>query len=236
MTNTQSERKVVGVLGGMGPEATVGFMARVLELTPAEVDQDHVHLLVDQNPGVPSRHEALFNDGQSPGPTLAAMAKRLQDAGADFLVMPCNTVFAFADAVRGAVNIPLVSIVDVTLDACEPGPVGIMATQACLHAKVYQHAVENRDVELVLPTESEVHAFMELLAAIKRGDKGDTVSRGMADLASALADRGAESVVMGCTEIPLVLRQEHVNVRLVSSTDALAQETIALASGEKSLN
>ncbi|MEM7433160.1 MAG: amino acid racemase [Pseudomonadota bacterium] len=232
MSKLTPKQRVAGVLGGMGPEATVEFMARVLALTPAEVDQDHVHLIVDQNPNVPSRHEALFNDGQDPGPTLAAMARRLEAAGADFLVIPCNTVFAFADAVRTAVDIPLVSIVGVTLNACEAEPIGVMATEACIHAGVYQRVATARNIELILPSESELATFMQLLAAIKRGDKGDVVCRDMASLAGGLVRRGAKTVVMGCTEIPLVLSQDQVDVLLVSSTDALAAETVRIAHGK----
>ncbi len=236
MNRPSSTVLTAGVLGGMGPDATVGFMARLLELTPADTDQDHIPLLVDQNPRVPSRHEAIVNGGPSPAPTLVAMAQRLQQAGADFLVMPCNTVFAFADAVREAVDIPLISIVEATLDQCrDHAAVGLMATQACLHAGVYQRACAALDRALSLPTDDEIETFMTLLAAIKRGDKGQDVSERMAGLANALADRGATAVIMGCTEIPLVLNQDQVTVPLVSSTDALARETVAIARGDRPL-
>ena len=110
--------KTVGVLGGMGPDATVDFMSKVIAATPAEKDQDHLRMLVDSNPHVPNRQEALLRGGEDPGPVLAAMAKGLQAAGADFLVMPCNTAHAFKDAIIEAVDIPLVSIIDVSVDAC----------------------------------------------------------------------------------------------------------------------
>ena len=130
---------LVGVLGGMGPEATVDFMSKVISLTPGEDDQDHVRLLVDQNPHVPNRQEALLRGGESPGPVLADMARRLEAGGCDFLVMPCNTAHAFQEDIRSAVNIPFVSIVDATLDAVrDANCVGIMATTACVQANVYQ--------------------------------------------------------------------------------------------------
>ncbi len=91
--------KVVGVLGGMGPEATVDFMARVIALTPTRTDEDHVRMIVDNNPHIPSRQTALLDDGEEPGPVIAAMAAGLETAGADFLVMPCNTAHVYADAI-----------------------------------------------------------------------------------------------------------------------------------------
>ncbi|NNC77560.1 MAG: hypothetical protein HKN77_06305, partial [Woeseiaceae bacterium] len=83
--------RIAGVLGGLGPVATVDFMQRVIDLTPVECEQDHVHMLVDQNPSVPNRQDAIMHGGESPAAALAAMALRLQKSGADFLVMPCNT-------------------------------------------------------------------------------------------------------------------------------------------------
>ncbi len=83
--------RTVGVLGGMGPDATVDFMAKVIALTPATKDQDHIRMIIDHNPKVPNRQTAILDNGEDPGPDLAATATRLDTAGADFLVIPCNT-------------------------------------------------------------------------------------------------------------------------------------------------
>jgi aspartate racemase len=117
MNENPDPAATVGVLGGMGPEATVDFMAKVIAFTPAEKDQDHVHMLVDNNPKVPNRQAAILADGVDPRPELAAMAARLEASGADFLVIPCNTAYVFRDAVNEAVGIPLISIIDVTVAA-----------------------------------------------------------------------------------------------------------------------
>ena len=102
-------QKTVGVLGGMGPDATVDFMARVIALTEADRDQDHVRMLIDHNPHVPNRQKAILAEGEDPGPVLAEMAARLEANGADFLVIPCNTAYAFEDAILAATSIPLIS-------------------------------------------------------------------------------------------------------------------------------
>ncbi|MCH7822257.1 MAG: amino acid racemase [Proteobacteria bacterium] len=230
--------KTVGVLGGMGPDATVDFMAKVIALTPAEKDQDHVHMIVDQNPKVPNRQEAILADGEDPGPVMAEMAQRLEVAGADFLVVPCNSAFGFASVVAGAVSIPLVSIIDVTVAAAvEHGAtaVGVLATDGCLKAGVFQDALEKVGVEAVLPSDYELGKLMTLVNRIKAGYQGESIARDMATLATALVDRGAQSVIAGCTEIPLVLDAAAVDVPLISSTDVLAQQTVALARGEIAL-
>jgi aspartate racemase len=221
----------------MGPGATVDFMATLLALTPASADQDHVHMLVDNNPGIPGRQEAILRGGPSPAPALADMARRLQAAGADFLVMPCNTAHAWRADIQSAVDIPLVSIVDATVAACRDyKSVGLLATAGCLRSRIYQEAAGAAGIELVLTTDAELDEFMELMFRIKQGDTSETIAASILQLADALAGRGAEAIIAGCTEIPLALKHESPGMPLVSSTDELAKETIALALGNTALN
>lgn len=229
--------KTVGVLGGMGPDATVDFMAKVIALTPAAKDQDHLQMLVDHNPKVPNRRDAILADGEDPGPALAAMARRLQEAGAEFLVIPCNTAYVFQDAITAATSIPLISIIDVTIDAVSeqsPGAkkVGILATDGCLMAGVYQDQLADQGFEPILPTDIELTNFMDLTNKIKSGYQGEVVAGAMRKLAQALESRGAQAIIAGCTEIPLVLDATMLDVPLISSTDVLAQVTAQLAHGE----
>lgn len=222
--------RTVGVLGGMGPDATVDFMSKVIAATPAKKDQDHLRMLVDSNPHVPNRQEALLRGGEDPGPALAAMAKGLEAAGADFLVMPCNTAHAFKDAIIAAVDIPLVSIIDVTVDACAAASsVGVLATDGCIASNVFQHALDERGLHAVLPDESELKELMRLITRVKAGDQGADVGESMRAVAEALVARGATAIIAGCTEIPLVLKPEALDVPLVSSTDVLAAATVATA-------
>lgn len=224
----------VGVLGGMGPDATVDFMSKVIAATPAGTDQEHVHMLVDHNPHVPDRTRAILGDGGKPGPVLAAMARQLQQAGAAFLVMPCNTAHAFQSEIEAAIDVPLVSIIDETAAACDGhSAVGLLATRGCLASGIYQDALATAGIEAIVPDEDEVTALAMLIAAIKQGDCGADVAAGMQRLAAALVARGAQAVIAGCTEIPLVLDQSMLEVPLVSSTDILAEATVAYALGKR---
>jgi aspartate racemase len=237
-TQNTSRFQIVGVLGGMGPDATVDFMSKVIALTPADEDQDHIHMLVDHNPKVPNRQAAILGDGEDPAPTLIAMAQRLETAGADFLVIPCNTAYVFGASVAAAVSIPLLSIIDVTVDAIAArdtsiSAVGVLATDGCLQAGVYQEALQGKSMRAVLPDDDETASFMTLVGKIKAGNKSEAVAARMRELCNALIDRGAQAVIAGCTEIPLVLDDTMLSVPLISSTDVLAQETVRLAlSGE----
>lgn len=222
--------KTVGVLGGMGPDATVDFMSRVIRATPADKDQDHLRILVDSNPHVPNRQEALLRGGEDPGPALASMAKGLEAAGADFLVMPCNTAHAFKEAIETSVRIPLVSIIDATVEACgDAEAVGVLATDGCIASGVFQQALAERGKRFVLLDDAQTKALMHLITQIKAGDAGLAVADGMRVLAEALVARGADAIIAGCTEIPLVLGDDMCEVPLVSSTDALARAAVAIA-------
>jgi aspartate racemase len=216
----------------MGPDTTVDFMSKVIAATPAARDQDHAHLIVDQDPTVPNRQAALLGDGEDPGPAIAAMARRLETAGADFLVMPCNTAHAFAPAIVAAVSIPLLSIIDVTVAACQGhGPPGILATAGCLAAGLYQDAFAAQGIVPVLPDAGAVDEISRLAVEIKLGKRGPDVRDGMRAVADELVARGARVLVAACTEIPLVLSADLLSVPLVSSTDELARATADRCAG-----
>ena len=222
--------KVVGVMGGMGPAATVDFMSKVIALTPAEKDQDHIRMLVDNNPTVPDRQVAMASAGEDSGPVLVEMAVGLERAGADFLVMPCNTAHAWVDVIRDAVDIPLISIIDETVAACAGyDAVGLLSTSGCLKSHVYQEGLEAGGKKVVLPDDAEVAEIMDLVFRVKAGDLVDEVFRRMAAVANALARRGAEVVVAACTEIPLVLDEGIIDIPVIKSTDILAAATVARA-------
>ncbi|MCX2979581.1 amino acid racemase [Halieaceae bacterium IMCC14734] len=221
-----------GVLGGLGPEATVDFMAKVIAATDASCDQDHIRLLIDHNPKVPNRNQALAGETPSVGPELAAMAQRLEQAGADFLVMVCNTAHAYSDDIRAAISIPFVSIIDVVMDELSThsaSRVGIMAAQGCLQAQLYQQALIQANCEPVVWSDAELATFMELVYRIKAGERDADISSAIEKLAASLAFSGADLLISGCTEIPLFMGADNSPLPLLSSTDLLVARTIALA-------
>ena len=235
--NMTEKHRIVGVLGGMGPDATVDFMSKVIAATSAEKDQDHAHMIVDHNPKVPNRQAAILGDGEDPGPALTEMAVRLESAGADFLVMPCNTAHVFRNSVTAAVSIPFLSIIDVTIAAIanqclDARAVGILATDGCLQANVYQEVMAEQGIEAILPGKQELVELMGLIERIKGGDQNAAVASDMVGLANALVEGGAQAVIAGCTEIPLVLKGTMIDVPLISSTDVLAEITAAIACGD----
>lgn len=226
--------RTVGVLGGMGPDATIDFMSKVVSLTLAHVDQDHIHMIVDHNPKVPNRQQAIRSNDPEVGRELAAMARRLENAGADFLVMACNSAHAFLEPIRQATTIPFVSIIDESIEEIErvlpdARHVGVLATDGLLETGIFQNALTGAGRTPVLLREDESRQLMTLIYRIKAGDRSDEVRRAMTKLADTLIADGAEIVIAGCTEIPLVLGFGELSVPLISSTDVLARRTIDLA-------
>ncbi len=230
--------KVVGVIGGMGPDATIDFMVKELARTPADSDQDHVRMLIDQNPRVPTRQAAMQGGGEDPGPVLADMAARLEAGGADFLVMPCNTAHAWQDQVVAATTVPFISIIEESIAAAvraAGGPVGLLTTPGCFAAGLYQAALERAGCEAVLQSAEELGDAMSFIDRVKSGDQSAAVVTGLRRLADQLVSRGAGAVIAACTEIPLVLDQSMFDVPYIASTDVLADRTVALALGREPL-
>jgi aspartate racemase len=237
----KSVERIAGVLGGMGPDATIDFMSKVIALTGGRSDQDHIRMIVDHNPKVPDRQAAIFEGAEDPGPALARMAKGLESAGADFLVIVCNSAHAFLNPVRQATTLPLVSIIDVTLEevsrSCPRAKrAGLLATDGLIASGIYQDALEAAGLEPVLPRDEDLKALMVLIRKIKAGDRSREVAQEMGTLAELLASAGADIIIAGCTEIPLVLNAAVITVPVISSTDALARKTVALARGVEALD
>jgi aspartate racemase len=232
--------KTVGIIGGMGPAATVDLMARIIRLSPAKTDQDGIRMLVDNNPHVPDRNKAIAGTGPSPAPILAAMARGLEAQGADFLVMACNTAHAFQSAITEAISIPFLSIVDETVAAATslsspPGQVALLAAAGCLDSGLYQKAFAAEGIRAMVPEGSVREDFMQLLYEIKGGDTSLSARRKMKAIAEHLVGLGGEAVVAGCTEVPLVLQRDDLDHPFIDSTERLAQAVVDIAYGARAL-
>lgn len=226
--------RAVGVLGGMGPAATLDFMAKVLAADPAPLEQDKIRLLIDCNPGVLDRNAAARGEGPSPGPELASMARGLVGAGAGFLVIACNTAHAWVGDIEAAVDAPVLSMIEAACEAIaarHPGVrrIGLLAGQGCLDAGVYQKAFASRGWQAALPGPDDQAAFMAALYRVKAGALGEAERGVFLACAQATVAAGAEIVVAGCTEVPLLLGASDLTVPLIDPTQALAERCVAYA-------
>ena len=225
---------MIGILGGMGPLATADFFNKVIAATPARGDEDHVPLLIQSDPRIPSRPAAILRGGESPLPALLAGRDRLLAAGVVALAMPCNTAhFWLPDLLLGC-PVPFLSIVDASCDEAvsftAPGSrIGLIATGATLATGLFDGALKARGYVPLLPDEQGMSELV--LPAIERVKAGQAAAGGaMVERAvQALLDRGAQAVLLACTETPLALDDiaSPLRARCVDSTGALARACVA---------
>jgi len=229
-------QKVIGVLGGLGPWATLDLFEKILRATPARTDQEHLRVLIDNNPKVPDRSAAIMGDGEDPTPALVATARNLQRAGADFLVIPCNTAHYFHDRIQAAVTVPVLHIMDEVAAAARdtlPGVrvLGVLATAATVAKGLYHRACARYGIEVIGPDAAGQQAVNRAIYGVKAGQMGPEVTRELAAVAAGLAARGAQALVLGCTELPFVLKPQDVQVPLLDSNEVLAHAAVRLALG-----
>jgi aspartate racemase len=224
---------LVGVLGGMGPMATVDFLQKVLNATPAACDQEHVPLIVCSIPQVPDRTAAYRGEGASPLPAMLACGQRLVAAGAGVVVVPCNTAHLWFDELQEQLGLPMLHVVDAALAdvAARVGParIGILATDATLASGLYVNRPQGGGAPLqwVLPTAVEmIELVMPGIGDVKGGDLASGGRRLLA-AAHALVRRGAQALVLACTEVPLVVSERDAQVPVIDATDALARAAVA---------
>jgi aspartate racemase len=225
--------RTVGIIGGLGPQATVDLFARIVALTPASHESEHLHILVDNQPAMPDRHAAIAGRGPSAAPNLIAVAQNLVRAGAELLVMPCHTAHHYAPDIRAAVDVPMIDMIDQTAAAIAAVPgirnAGLLAAQGCIDAGLYQRALAKRGIAITLPDTEELHSFMRTVFAVKADGVGQREREAMRAIGRALAERGAEVIVAACSEVPLLVGRDDFDCPFLDATDVLARATVAMA-------
>lgn len=227
------KEKIVGIIGGMGPEATVDLMQRLIKLTPALDDIDHIRCIVDNNPKVPSRIKAIIEGyGENPGPVMADMAQRLEKYGADFLVIPCNTAHHYYDAVKAVVDIPVFHIVKLVMDhimAYHPQSkkIGMLASPAVRMTDLYKPFLDAMDMKDIWPEPEEQDQLLYIIKAVKKGNTGPDVQDAYSQIGLKLKRQGADLAIVGCTELSALGGELPLTV--VDASDILAKAIVEYA-------
>jgi len=202
--------KVVGVIGGMGPEATVEFLRRLVAATPAQDDSDHLHVVTDSNPKIPSRIAALIDgNGEDPAPVLCDMARRLEAHGADFLVMPCNTAHYYLPAIARSVRIPLLDMVALSIEnlggeGSKLARVGVLASPAVRLVGLFEARLAADGYATVWPEREDEDALLGIIRAVKAGRVEQGHRKQYADIVSRMSDANADAFLVACTELSVM--------------------------------
>ena len=233
--------KIIGILGGMGPEATIDLFTKIVKGTKAKKDQDHLRILIDNNPKIPNRTLAIQGKGPSPLPLLIKSARALEEAGADFIAIPCVTAHHFHDPLQERIKIPILHIVEETARYVQTRlkrvrKIGLLATSGTLRSGLFQKAFAHSQIDLILPEQDVQRA--QVMAAIfgKGGIKtlgpSEKSRRLILDASRKLIRQGAQAVIAGCTEVPLVLRDGDLPVPVIDPVAILASAAIEKALGK----
>ena len=215
----------------MAPLSTEDLYHKIILATPAQRDQDHLHVIIEADPSVPDRSSFLRGNGPDPLPALTRGARRLADAGADFIAIPCNTAHAFLPELRTRVAVPFLAMVAETAervraDYPQARRVGILATEGTIATGLYHATLRARGLEPLQPDEAGQRLVSAAIEAVKGGDTGPEPGAWLVEAGEALIAAGAEVLLAACTELPLVLTPAMVPVPLLDPTQVLAEAAV----------
>lgn len=228
-------KKILGVLGGMGPMATADFFTKVVNLTKAGSDSEHMHILIDNYPQIPDRQSHILNGEESPLPLMVKSVKALMEQGAKFIAMPCNTAHYFADDIQKATGCKFIHILKVNAEACKEKfqgkKAGILATSGVLKSGIYADALKDVGIDSVIPTDDEQVLLTKIIFGIKGDNYPDSADE-FVGLLNAMAKRGADYFILGCTELPLAVQHLQIDGNFIDTTYEQAKASVLMCGYE----
>lgn len=226
--------KTIGIIGGMGPLATIDLYEKITINTRAEKDQDHIHIIIDSYPQIEDRTAYILHGGKNPKDKLIESAKRLESAGADALIMPCNTAHFFAKDIEKEVNIPLIHIVKSTAEAIKnkypkANNIGLIATTGTLKSGVYADILKDYGYNIIELNEIIENNIMDCIYKGVKAGKTEEYVPLFQKCVDEITDMGADVLIAGCTEIPILVPYVKAKVPFVDATLELALAAIKFA-------
>ena len=226
--------KIIGILGGMGPEATIDLFYKIIKFTPAEKDQDHLRIIIDNNPKIPDRTAAILGKGKDPLPALQETARNLEKAGADFIIIPCNTAHYFLYSIQKSVKIPVLNMIEEAAKETQQRitqikKVGLLASIGTYKTEIYHQHFKKFNIEVISPEGKDKEEVMKVIYTVKAGNLSEEIRKNILKIAQKLIDKGAEAIIAGCTEIPLILKEGDVSVPIIDPTQVLAKIAVQKA-------
>ena len=226
--------KTIGIIGGMGPLATADLFRKIVCHTKASCDQEHIHILIDNNTAIPDRTAALLHGGEDPLPQMKKSAHWLELGGADCLIMPCNTAHNYHTALQKEVSIPILNMIELTCGELKERGIdcaGLLATTGTVQTGIYQSAADRYGIRLLTPDEFGQAAVMDMIYRGVKAGAGEYDTTAVEDVVSALFTAGAQTMILGCTELPLAAELYHLAFQTVDPTMELAKGAIRFAGG-----
>ncbi len=229
--------KTLGILGGVGPLATIYFADLVIKMTEAKSDQEHIPMVILNHASIPDRTAYILDRTKpNPVPVMAADAKQLQNDGCDFIVIPCNTAHFFFDEIQKSVKVPLINILEETVAYAQKTvpnlkTIGILATEGTIASGAYQNVIQSHGLEYRIPSAEDQESLMDIIYnQVKAGEKVDICE--FLRIVGELKKAGSDAVILGCTELSIIKKDFNLNKPdIVDSMECLARASI-LACGK----
>lgn len=227
-------KKKLGILGGMGPLATVKLFEKIVLLTDAKKDQEHLHILVDNNTSIADRTQFIVdNSSEDPRPQLLESALRLESSGADFIIMPCNTAHHFYDYLDERINIPFLNMIEETAKLVQKTfpslkKIGLLATDGTIKARVYEKIFDKYNIEVLVPSKENQAYVYQLIYNIKEG-KTENSLEGFYGAIEEMKEKGIDLFVAGCTEISVALDLYGIKENFIDPLEVIAISSIEFA-------
>lgn len=231
-------KRIIGILGGMGPEATADLFKQIISLSPVTCDQDHFRVLIYSNPKIPDRTRFILGKGPDPLPAMVETANTLEQGGAGILLMPCNAAHHFLQRLQARVKTPFLNMiretcVRVCLDTPGVKAVGLLAATGTVRSRVYDKEFARAGIEILSPDKEDQERVHRAIFQVKTGRHGRSTRRVFESVGARLIRSGAGAVILGCTEIPLAFDPDAVSYATVNATHVLAQAAVDWASGRR---
>jgi aspartate racemase len=233
-----NSHQTIGILGGMGPFATAAFFQKILELTPAKKDWEHLHLVIDNHPQIPSRSRYYLYQEASPLPEIIQACKKLQEYPVDFIAIPCNSASAFLDAIQAEVAVPILNIMQVTAKALytvfpKIKRVAVMGGVITYREKIYAKYLGDDDVEYVHHNEKLQSSIEQIIEEIKLNNM---TPRAMHETYAAVDELKksyrVDGIILGCTEFGC-LQSLDLSIPTIDSSTELARYIVHRATAER---
>lgn len=225
--------KTIGIIGGMGPLATYDLAGKIVNNTDAACDQDNVPVIIDCNTRISDRTAAILHGGADPRPEMKKSAARLENAGADVLIMACNTAHYFYDSICEGIGIPVLHMPRETAKClAEKGikRAGVLATDGTCQSGVYENALAEAGIEPLYPSEEKQKIVMSLIYDYVKADRLDFTGLDIGSVISEMKDKGAEILILGCTELPIAFDMiGDTDLPVIDPTDVLARAAVRFA-------
>lgn len=223
-------KKIVGIIGGMGPEATVDLVNKIIHHTDAQSDQEHIHMVIDNNTSIKDRSNYIINNIDSPEEELIETAVKLENYGVDFIAMPCNTAHYFYNKIQKSLKIPLVNMIEETAiyiknNTKNKAPI-LLATEGTYKSNIYKEAFDKYDLDIIYPKEEQKIVFMESIYNFKASESIDILK--LQNTLKSLNNKNT-LFVLGCTELPLIFNRNKIKYNYIDSTEILAKAVIKKA-------